>query len=185
MSETSSDRSKQRKAAQPISFAERTLTSEAFLGLFSEGMSLLEETADYLDGPGRDAAKTLTRAASMVYASESMRLTTRLMQLASWLLLHRALKEGEISRDQAIREKKKVKLDDLAQAAPQPAFSELPDALRDLIARSRQLQTRIRGLDAQIYDPAPETQVTVQGNPLNDQLDQLASAFGARREESS
>jgi regulator of CtrA degradation len=114
-----------------------------------------------------------------------MRLTTRLMQLASWLLLHRALKEGEISRDQAIREKKKVKLDDLAQAAPQPAFSELPDALRDLIERSRQLQSRIRGLDEQIYKPVPPTQETVQGNPLNEQLDQLASAFGARREGSS
>jgi regulator of CtrA degradation len=185
MSEISSDGGKQRKAAEPISLAERTLTSEAFLSLFSEGMSLLEETADYLDGPGRDASKALSRAAAMVYASESMRLTTRLMQLASWLLLHRALKEGEISRDQAVREKNKVKLDDLAEAAPQQAFAELPDALHALISRSRQLQNRIRALDGQIYNLAPETDAVSQGNPLNDQLDQLASAFGARREGSS
>ena len=38
-----------------------------------------------------------------------MRLTTRLMQLASWLLLHRAVKEGEMSL-QANKEKTKVKL---------------------------------------------------------------------------
>ena len=39
-----------------------------------------------------------------------MRLTTRLMQLASWLLLHRAVKEGEMSLAQANKEKTKVKL---------------------------------------------------------------------------
>ncbi len=50
-------------------------------------MTLVEETADYLDGDGRHAARELPRPASIVYATESMRLTTRLMQLASWLLL--------------------------------------------------------------------------------------------------
>ena len=39
-----------------------------------------------------------------------MRLTTRLMQLASWLLLHRAVKEGEMSLAQASKEKSKVKI---------------------------------------------------------------------------
>jgi hypothetical protein len=38
------------------------------------------------------------REASFLYATESMRLTTRLMQLASWLLLQRAVNEGEITR---------------------------------------------------------------------------------------
>ncbi|MEM8877658.1 MAG: DUF1465 family protein [Pseudomonadota bacterium] len=182
MSEKSSESGKQQPQAETISLAERTLASEAFLGLFSEGMSLLEETADYLDGPGRDASKALTRAGAMVYASESMRLTTRLMQLASWLLLHRAVKEGEISREQAVREKKKVKLEDMAQAAPQPALDELPEALRTLINRSRQLQGRIRTLDTQIYSPVSEPKAVAQGNPLSAQLDRLESAFGARRD---
>ena len=39
-----------------------------------------------------------------------MRLTTRLMQLASWLLLHRAVNEGEMTLAQASKEKKKVRL---------------------------------------------------------------------------
>ena len=73
-------------------------------------MALVEETASYLDGPGRQESKTLERAAALAYATESMRLTTRLMQLASWLLLHRAVKEGEMSLAQANKEKTKVKL---------------------------------------------------------------------------
>ena len=73
-------------------------------------MALVEETASYLDGEGRQDSKKLERSAALAYATESMRLTTRLMQLASWLLLHRAVKEGEMSLAQANKEKTKVKL---------------------------------------------------------------------------
>src|SRR5665647_2009234 len=96
--------------AQPVSFGERLANSQAFADVFRDGMALVEETATYLDGPGRAESKKLERAAALAYATESMRLTTRLMQLASWLLLHRAVKEGEMSLAQANKEKTKVKL---------------------------------------------------------------------------
>ena len=115
-------------------------------------MALVEETAAYLDGPGRQESKTLERTAALTYATESMRLTTRLMQLASWLLLHRAVKEGEMSLAQVNQEKTKVKL-----AAGEPADEEtlklLPETLADLIARSRSLQDQVRRLDATIHAP--------------------------------
>ncbi|HEY6383638.1 MAG TPA: DUF1465 family protein, partial [Pseudolabrys sp.] len=95
---------------QPVSFGERLASSQVFTDLFRDGMALVEETATYLDGPGRQQSKKLERAAALAYATESMRLTTRLMQLASWLLLHRAVKEGEMSLAQASKEKTKVKL---------------------------------------------------------------------------
>ena len=93
-----------------VSFGERLAGSQAFADLFRDGMKLVEETAAYLDGPGRQESKKLERAGALAYATESMRLTTRLMQLASWLLLHRAVKEGEMSLAQANKEKAKVKL---------------------------------------------------------------------------
>ena len=80
-----------------VQLSERFTNSAAFGVLFREGMDLVEETAAYLDGAGRTEAKALDRAVSLTYATESMRLTTRLMQLASWLLLHRAVKEGEMT----------------------------------------------------------------------------------------
>src|SRR5437660_11925252 len=96
--------------AAPIYFGEKLASSQAFAGLFRDGMALVEETAAYLDGPGRQESKKLERSAALAYATESMRLTTRLMQLASWLLLHRAVKEGGMSLAQANKEKAKVKL---------------------------------------------------------------------------
>src|SRR3989442_9310394 len=95
---------------EAVSFGERLASSQAFTDLFRDGMALVEETAAYLDGPGRKESKKLERGAALAYATESMRLTTRLMQLASWLLLHRAVKEGEMSLAQANKEKAKVKL---------------------------------------------------------------------------
>ena len=56
-----------------------------------------------------------------------MRLTTRLMQLASWLLLHRAVNEGEIPLAQASKERTKVKL--AAEERPSDSASKLPERL--------------------------------------------------------
>ena len=141
--------------AAPIYFGEKLASSQAFAGLFRDGMALVEETAAYLDGPGRQESKKLERSAALAYATESMRLTTRLMQLASWLLLHRAVKEGEMTLGQANREKTKVKLS-AADPGPSDTIEKLPTQLQDLIHRSMSLQTRVRRLDTTIHTPPAE-----------------------------
>jgi len=163
--------------ARPVSFRERLATSQAFADLFRDGMALVEETATYLDGPGRQESKTLARAGALAYATESMRLTTRLMQLASWLLLHRAVKEGEMSLAQANKEKVKVKLSATAHHDPNNV-ELLPETLRELVARAQVLQSKVRRLDATIHNPVtPDRAVAV--NPVERQLGLLKAAFGA------
>ena len=157
-----------------VQFSERLTNSAAFGSLFREGMDLVEETAAYLDGVGRTEAKALDRSASLTYATESMRLTTRLMQLASWLLLHRAVKEGEMTLTQANREKTKVRLS-AADPGPVDMLEKLPQALQDLIARSMSLQSRVRRLDTSIHTP-PSDRMPI-GNPLVPQLNALKAAF--------
>lgn len=164
------------REAQPVSFGARLASSQAFATLFREGMALVEETAGYLDGPGRQHSKDLGRAAALAYATESMRLTTRLMQLASWLLLHRAVKEGEMSLAQASQEKAKVKLSPIDTTDPNN-IELLPQALRDLISRSQKLQGQVRRLDSTIHTP-PETAPSVVPNPVERQLGLLKAAFG-------
>ena len=157
----------------PVSFGERLAGSQAFLLLFREGMALVEETAGYLDGPGRRESKSLDRNAALAYATESMRLTTRLMQLASWLLLHRAVNEGEMSLAQANKEKAKVKLA-ASEAAGSEVGAQLPERLRELIERSVRLQERVRRLDATIHSTsAAET----KANPVERQVNLLRAAF--------
>ena len=157
-----------------VSFSERLANSQVFATLFRDGMALVEETASYLDGAGRQESKKLERSAALVYATESMRLTTRLMQLASWLLLHRAVKEGEMTLAQASKKKSKVRL---AACDPGDAKSIalLPTKLQELIARSTKLQAEVRRLDATMHAPAPVR--VAAGNPVERQLGLLRAAF--------
>ena len=156
-----------------VQFSERLTNSAAFGNLFREGMDLVEETAAYLDGAGRSEAKALDRAVSLTYATESMRLTTRLMQLASWLLLQRAVKEGEMSLAQANKEKAKVKLAS-GDYSDEQNVRLLPERLRKLIERSKALQTAVRRLDATMH--APPARVD-RGNPVERQIGLLKAAF--------
>jgi len=157
-----------------VSFSERLANSPVFATLFRDGMALVEETASYLDGSGRQESRKLERSAGLVYATESMRLTTRLMQLASWLLLHRAVKEGEMTLAQASKEKSKVRL-----AACEPGDAKsialLPVKLQELIARSTKLQAEVRRLDATMH--ATTAPRITAGNPVERQMGLLKAAF--------
>ncbi len=160
-----------------ISFAGRAAASTQFKTLYSEGMALVEETAAYLDGNGRAASKVLPRMASVLYAAESMRLTTRLMQMASWLLLQRAVNNGEMSRDQVVAEKTKVRLDSFNVDRNAPGWNDLPESFRDLIERSLRLQNRVALLDREIYR-APEAPIVPDNqNGVQAQINLLHTAF--------
>lgn len=159
-----------------IPFAERFVSSEAFRALFREGMALVEQTALYLDGDGREESRHLDRLIALAYATESMRLTTRLMQTASWLLVQRAVAEGEITTEQARKEKHRARVSNQDIATAPDTFAQLPVKLRELIAQSLRLHERIRHLDTLMNSEQNEPMPLV-ANPIAGQLDLLRSAF--------
>lgn len=145
-------------------------------------MSLVEESAAYLDGIGRENAKGLPRASAMLYGSESMRLTTRLMQLASWLLLQRAVNGGEMTREQILEEKKKIRLEENHSSTDNPAWETLPGEFLELVTRSYALQNRVITLDKELYGHNLEKQAARPVNPVSQQIDLLSTAFGAQKQ---
>jgi regulator of CtrA degradation len=146
--------------------------SELFDRTFEEGMTLVEETAAYLDGAGRHDSKILSRNAALAYASESMRLTTRLMQVASWLLVQRAVKEGEMAAEAACAENYRLGLE-----AGEPApVEDLPFGLVNLLQRSERLYERVRHLDKRMYLEAAAAEEAPR--PVQAQFDRLSAAFG-------
>ena len=172
--------SRDHEGSNTVSLAERRIFSASFKPLYDEGMGLVEQAADYLDGEGRAAAKGLSRVGATLYAAESMRLTTRLMQIASWLLLQRAANSGEMTRDQVATEKSKVRLDTASAQGDAAGWSELPDAFRAIVEHSLRLQALVRRMDAEIYGEAgqPRVQPAARpGNPVSDQISLLKTAF--------
>ena len=167
-----------------VNLAERFALSEKFKTLFQDGMGLVEESATYLDGPGRDTAKGLPRSSAMLYGSESMRLTTRLMQIASWLLLQRAANEGEMTRDQLMEEKRKIKLEAVSERNDNPSWDDLPAQFLELVSRSIALQNRVMTLDAELYGPGIREEPSDAANPVGQQIDLLSTALGAKKQSS-
>lgn len=165
-----------------VSLAQHLAGSPRFKALFRDGMDLVEEVAAYLDGPGRTESKGLPRAVSLAYSAESMRLTTRLMQVASWLLVQRAVNEGDMGQDQAEAERHKVRLGAQEIASGPSLFAQLPPALRDLTDRSLRLQSRIVHLDRTIRRPdeARAAAVAAPSSPLDLQRERIRMAFAGR-----
>ncbi|CAM5209416.1 hypothetical protein ARD30_04195 [Bosea thiooxidans] len=158
-----------------LSFARRFVRSEGFMLLFREGMGLVEQTAAYLDGDGRKEAAALPREIALTYATESMRLTTRLMQIASWLLVQRAVAEGELTVEQARTEHNKVAIGDPMIAPAEHIVAQLPERLRALMAHSSRLQARVRHLENQMTGTGARS---VAANPVKDQLASLQARLG-------
>ncbi len=147
--------------------------SELFSRNFREGMDLVEEAAAYLDGPGREESRALPRNSALAYAGESMRLTTRLMQVASWLLVQRAVRENEMTIEDACDDKYRLGTENLRRA--DLTNDETPATLLDLIRRTDQVFERISRLDDQIYGEAGRE---AQTNAVTDQHAKLSAAFG-------
>ncbi|MGE0701103.1 MAG: DUF1465 family protein [Hyphomicrobiaceae bacterium] len=162
-----------------VSFAERFANSQQFDQVFREGMALVEATANYLEGPGRREVKAIGPNASMLYASESMRLTTRLLELASWLVIRRALKAGEMELEEARQKRRRLRLTAVGRPGHVKGYEELPVKLRELIEASFALHDRIVLLDRALERPEPVVAELVV-NPVGDQVDRLSAAFMAR-----
>src|SRR3974390_2267464 len=130
-----------------VSFGAKFAQSDQFRTVFREGMALVEAAATYLDGDGRKEARKLQPPHSLAYATESIQLNTRVMQLASWLLIRRAVSEGELTLEQALEEQRKIKLPVKGSDQPSRNFDALPLGLKELIQQSIKLQERIVRLD--------------------------------------
>ena len=147
--------------------------SALFEKTFDEGMSLVEETAKYLDGRGRDESRDLPRKIAMLYAGESMRVTTRLMQAASWLLVQRAVHEGDMDAKDAAGDRYRLGSKEICLGGGADGIDQLPAKLQDLLERSDNLYRRIARLDDVLFRGG------AQASGVQAQFDKLEQAFGA------
>jgi regulator of CtrA degradation len=177
MSNTSNSQGEAGSAAVTVSFARKFGASEHFTAIFREGMALVERSAAYLDGEGRKDAKALPAQISVIYATESMRLTTRLLELASWLLIRRALNEGEITEAEAQAKGMRIKLRTAGRPEQIARFGDLPKGLQSLIEESFALTDRVLQMDM-LLNRSNEAERSSGVNPVAAQLDKLSSAFG-------
>lgn len=166
------------QSGTPIPLGPMLAEATRFKSLFADGMRLVEEAANYLDGAGREEARGLSSTLADVYAAESMRLTTRLMQLASWLLIRRAVSDGEMTAGDAAQDLRKSNFKGQGRATPNAMFLQLPFALQRLTERSLRLQRRVVHLDRMINTEVDGSEEPAPPTALAEQHDRLRKAYG-------
>ncbi len=163
----------EREPVDPSGSLESFTGGKLFDTMFTRGMALVEETAAYLDGPGRDQAKALPRDASLTYSAWSMELTTRLMQAASWLVMQKAVRDGEMRGEEAYSRKYRIRRDEPPLDPAAQKDRGLPPRFLELVGRAEALYEQICRLDEALYRA---TSAKPQPNPVSDQMAQLQKA---------
>jgi regulator of CtrA degradation len=95
------------------------------------------------------------------------------MQVASWLLVQRAVREGELPLIEAASDKYRLITREGPAGPALAGADDLPEALKALMGRAAGLYDRVKRLDLTMYDEDGETAV----NPVSDQMAKLQAAF--------
>lgn len=149
--------------------------SNLFHRLYDQSMAMVRDAAEYLELEGVLERQQLSEKMSLVFACESMRVTTRLMQISAWLLAMRALSEGEISEDDIPAKGFRISAKEVCLGGPVRGAGLLPVRLIEMLQASRALYERVLRLDQILFERKPHQPVQ---NPVIFQQARLERAFG-------
>jgi regulator of CtrA degradation len=119
---------------------------------YDETMDLMIEARNYMRYVEQRERRRAEAATGLRISCEAMRVTSRLTQVMAWLLMQRAVEEGEITAEQALAESNRISG---AEVCLDDSFGEddrLPRGLRSLMDRSLRLYCRIVRLEAQMVE---------------------------------
>jgi len=144
------------------------LTPKLIGSLYTEAMVLADEARSYFDQHGRDDRESLDPLLRVGFSCESLKVTTRLMQVIAWLLTQRAVEAGELSPAQARTQARR--LGEAAESDPS-AIERLPAGAVHLVQASQELYARVRRLDEGSGQADP------QSSPARTLLSRLERSF--------
>jgi regulator of CtrA degradation len=156
------------EAAMQTLEARTRMTSKLIDSLYVEAMVLADEARSYFDRNGREERLALDPIARVGFSCESLKVTTRLMQVIAWLLTQRAVEAGEISPAQARTQARR--LGEAAESDPS-AIEKLPTGAASLVQASQELYARVRRLDEGSGQVEPQT------SPARTLLSRLERSF--------
>lgn len=146
-------------------------SSKLFFKVFDETIALVQKASDYLEGAGRFEQSRLDAKDSALFASESVKMSNRLMHVSSWLLGHRAFYKGDISEP---RELKIDEFSDILQAIPLDKLtSHLPTRFVVLVTQANLLFERIVRLDEQLRNFLHQPAIDIAESAIHAQLHRL------------
>lgn len=121
-----------------------------FRRTYDETMTLMVEARNYMAYVERRERERAGVVTGLRMSCEAMRVTSRLTQVMAWLMVQRAVHEGEISADEALTEPHRLSGGDVCLDETFTGDETLPGGLRSLMDRSYRLYVRIARIEEQM-----------------------------------
>lgn len=135
---------------------------------YLEAMDLTQAVASYLEVENKQLKDyKLGAKAEVYYASESMRVSTCLMQVMSWFLVQKGVAAGEITKEQAGKLKFRLGARDMCLARVDTNRGDLPEQFVDFLEKSQNLYRQVARMDQMVYG---ESEIV---NPVHEMFDRI------------
>jgi regulator of CtrA degradation len=122
-----------------------------FTRTYDETLDLIVEARNYMVYT-RPAGRRAIRPSgdNLRLSCEALRVTSRLTQVMAWLMLQRAVQDGEITATEACDEKNRLSGQSVCLDESGEEDTEIPAGLRSLLHRSLSLYKRISRLEEMV-----------------------------------
>lgn len=127
-----------------------------FQKTYDETFAMLVETRNYIAFADLVEQRALPLEARLEASYQSMRVTSRLIQVMAWLLAWKAVHAGELTQDQALSDAFALSGGTVCSDPSGTDDEALPGGLRSLLDRSQRLYVRVMRLDDMIRREAGE-----------------------------
>jgi regulator of CtrA degradation len=129
-------------------FESETGTIEPFDRTYHEVLDLLEEARDFARaGNSHPECQMLEGMDRLIMTCEAFRITSRLGQCLAWIMLHRAVRHGEITEDALRLPENRIGGEPVCNQIGHEDDPKMPRRLRELLHQSRALYERLCRLD--------------------------------------
>ena len=135
------------KPAQTVSY---------FDSAYEEALALGREARNFIVYGDSDEAARIDPAVRLVVSCEAMRVTARVGQVIAWMLVHKAVHAGELTRAEAAQPPYRLAGQKVCAEAEPLADEKIPPRLAELLEKSLSLYTRVQRLDAALDDQRAE-----------------------------
>ena len=122
-----------------------------FTRTYDETLDMIVEARNYI-AYSRPAGRRPPRPSgdNLRLSCEALRVTSRLTQVMAWLMLQRAVQDGEISAREACDESNRLSGQSVCLDEGNANDSDIPAGLRSLLSRSLSLYKRISRLEEMV-----------------------------------
>lgn len=110
--------------------------------LYQEAVGLADEARTYFAMHSKLDRGRLPPIDRVLYTCESLRISTRLMHVISWLMVRKAVARGEISAQDGLRAERRLGDAELCQMTERDALRRMPPMVASLSYRSQSVFDR-------------------------------------------